>query len=527
MKVSMLDSKKKQWEEDVAIDLDIYLPCDYVMDGVDCDFCYKGSDGIYGYDLVSKEYKEIIDYGASYMMNVDTDGMINVGENRFVGKTEHFVDNVIQITLVSYEKKDENAVTSKQKITLGTMYPGNDLKSAIAKYNRSNADYEVVIEDYSDMEMDRLLADFVSGKGQDIIDMNTFPLSVAQCVSKGMLEDLSPYYDSDEELSMDDLMESVRRAMEYNDKIYYLASSFSIQTIAVKKEDVGDCTGWSVLDLKALMDSNAKSKDLFSIKDIKEGYLYLLTFGDFSDYVDWENGSCCFDSKAFKYILELCDEKGLREEHDRTMEDVWEEVDSKYSRLQNSKYLLLEENEMNLNLIQFERKAIKSELAYVGCPNEAKNGSMFTFDNRFAISSQSNHKEQAWRFIRTFLLKEYQRNIDEECGMPITQDMFEAKLKEMTTTESYVNEFGDVIEPVEEYSMKWGDIEVKMGIPNQKDIDVYMNLINNTKRCADHDEVIYNIMMEEISDYFDRRRQLDETVEIVQKRVTTYINEQK
>ncbi len=108
----------------------------------------------------------------------------------------------------------------------------------------------------------------------------------------------------------------------------------------------------------------------------------------------------------------------------------------------------------------------------------------------------------------------------------LTQDMFESKLKEMTATESYVNEFGDVIEPVEEYPMEWGDIEVQMGIPTQEDVNTYMNLINNTKRCQDQDEVICNIIMEEVSSYFKGRKKLDKTVEVIQNRVTTYINEQ-
>lgn len=529
LKVSLLDPKKKQWGEDLAIPLDTNLQQDYIMDGMDYDFCYKGSSGIFGYDLASKESKGIINYNNSYMINDDADGMISVGGNRFVGKTEHYVDRVKQITLVYYEKKDGAAVTTKQKITFLTLYAGKNVKSAVAKFNRNHAECEIEIVEYSDIEYERLLADFASGKGQDIIAMDAFPLSVTQCVSKGMLEDLTPYFDSDAEISRDDLLKPVRKAMEYDGKMYYVAPGFSVQTIAAKKEDVGDCSGWSISDLKAFMDRSAKNKDLFPYTSEKQGCFELLTSRDFSDYVDWETGHCSFDSESFKYLLEVCNEKGLRQGSDEPMEDIWADADNLYSGFQNGEYLLMDEYAMDLPTIQFEQRAIKGGVSYVGCPNEARNGSLFKLDNRFAISAQSEHKEEAWEFIRSFLLTEYQRNLIGEggIGMPIMQNMFDEKLKEMTATESYENEFGDVIEPVKEQFIEWGGIEVKTGVPTQEDIDIYMNLINHTKRCADYDSAIYDIMMEEISGYFDGRKKLDETVEVIQQRVTTYINEQK
>lgn len=527
LKVSLLDPKEKQWGEDIAIKLDSTLACDYVMGGIDYDFCYKSNDGIYGYDIAGKEKKEIIDYDASYMINSDSDDMINVDNGKFVGKTERLIDNCTQITLVSYEKKDEGAVNNKQIITLGTAYPGNGLKSAIAKFNRSNSEYEIEIVDYSGMELERVLADFSTGKGQDIIDMNVFPLSVAECVSKGMVEDLTPYFEYDKEISVDDLLESVRRAMEYEDKLYYISSGFSVETIAARKEDVGDRYGWSVSDLKALTDKSSKNIDLFEIKNTKDSYLESLIINNLSDYIDWENGSCSFDSESFKYILELCNEKGMQEERDESFEDSFEEIDSEYSRFQNGEFLLLRENEIDLYGIQYDRKALDLELVYVGYPNEAKSGGIFKLNTKFALSSQSNHKEGAWEFIRTFLLKDYQWKDLGDCYMPVTQEMFEAKLKEMTATEPYINIFGEEVEPVEEYTVEWGDLAVEMGVPSQEDIDIYMDLINNTKYCAENDIVIEDIIMEEAQNYFMGRKKLDKTVEIIQDRVTTYINEKK
>ena len=110
LKIILLDPQKKQWGEEIPIHLDD-TTSDFVMDGVDYDFCYKAPSGIGGYHIGSKEKKIIVDYTDSYMINHDTEGMVDVGGNRFVGKTEHIVGSEKQITLVSYEKKDENSVT--------------------------------------------------------------------------------------------------------------------------------------------------------------------------------------------------------------------------------------------------------------------------------------------------------------------------------------------------------------------------------------------------------------------------------
>ncbi len=57
MKVSLLDSREKRLETDINIKIDAWLPCNYVLDGIDYGFYYKGSDGIYGYDIESSEYR--------------------------------------------------------------------------------------------------------------------------------------------------------------------------------------------------------------------------------------------------------------------------------------------------------------------------------------------------------------------------------------------------------------------------------------------------------------------------------------
>ncbi len=525
IKVQLLDPVKKSWGDILSVSLDMAAQNDYIIDGYDHDFYFKASSGIYGYDVATKEKKEIINYDASYMTSSDTDGFVCIGEDKFIGKTESIVENKIQYTLVSYAKQTDESLKEKQIIRLGTMYARSDLKSAVAKFNRSNPKYKIVIEEYINMDMDRLLIDFANGKGQDIIDLASFPLSIEQCISKGIVEDLTPYYEKDSEVTGADLIQSVREAMEYDGKLYYVTPSFSIKTMAAKTKDVGRDSGWTVAEMKKLIDTKGENAELFSSKDVKIGCLEYFVFNNMSDYIDWETGICTFDSEEFKYLLELCNKEGIDEEMDVSMVDIQEEANSVYSRFKNNEYLLLQEQSLDLNQIQLERKIIADEVTYIGYPGKDKKGSLFLFNSKYGISAQSELKEPAWDFIRSFLSKEYQKSIEYE--MPVIQEMFDYKLKQLTATEVYTDEFGEIIQPVEERTMTYGDIEVEIGIPTQEDVETYINIINQTKYCVDGDGVIFNIILEEATDYFKGKKSLDKTVEVIQNRVTTYVNENR
>lgn len=527
IKVHLLDVQTRKWEDLNNIQIEEGGESDYVTDGLEYDFYYKGRNGIYGYDIETGNQTELINYDASYMTSADAEGMICIDKGSFIGKTEEYVDGRIQLTLVAYTKKDMTAVSEKEVITFGTFRASDDVKSAVAKFNRSNPEYQIVIEEYLGMDEERLLADIATGNGQDIMDLSMFPLSVEQCISKGLIEDLTPYFEKDSEFHTNNMIESVKEAMEHEGKLYYVTPNFSLTTIAAKTEDVGDGTGWTVAELKNLMEKKGKDVDLFNYADTKGEYLWYFIYYNISDYIDWENGTCSFDNEDFKYILELCNEKGTKEEENVSNAEIAEEVNNRYSRFQDGEYVLLQEDSVDLTTIQFERKAIDADITYIGFPNKEKQGSYFQFNNKFAISSRSKVKEQAWEFIRTFMSKEYQKSVTCDCCMPIFQDMFDSKIKALTATEAYVNEFGETIEPIEKHTMEWGDLEVELGTPTQEDVDVYLDLVRQTKRCGDCDAVVFNILYEEAENYFNGRKKIDKTIDIIQDRVTTYVNEQK
>ena len=70
-------------------------------------------------------------------------------------------------------------------------------------------------------------------------------------------------------------------------------------------------------------------------------------------------------------------------------------------------------------------------------------------------------------------------------------------------------------------------MDIVMGVPTQEDVDTYLSLISQARRCSDIDAVVINIIWEETEDYFKGKRKLDKTVDAIQSRVMTYMSEQK
>lgn len=527
MHVYLLNSEKRQWGDQLQIGLDTDEQEGYILDGMDFDFCYKGRSGICGYIIETGESTELINYDASYMTSADAAGIICADKNVFIGKTENFADGKKQITLVEYMKKDTGKNSEKKTITFGIFYADADIKSVVAKFNRSNPEYEMVIQEYYDMDGERLLADIAAGNAQDIMDLSGFPLSVRQCISQGVIEDLTPYYEKDTLFTADDMLASVKNAIEHDGRLYYVTPAFSLTTMAAMADTVGSADGWTVSEFKQLMEKQDDNVDLFSMKGTKESYLYTFLYYSLADYINWEEGTVDFDNEDFKYILELCKEKGLDEEGDDVYDEVIEEVNSQYDRMKAGEYILLDEQEVDMLSVQLLRKAVGKGIVYIGGPNMEREGSYFVFNHKLAISSQSKVKEQAWEFVRSFLLENYQNALADEGCMPVSQKVFDRKIKELTATEPYVNEYGELVEPLEEYVIEYGDLEIEMSVPSKEDVDMYLRVLDKTKHSVDIDGTVLNIIMEEAQGYFKGRKKLDKTVDVIQKRTTTYVNEQK
>lgn len=534
LKACVLNTETASWEEAFDIALAHVMSDDSLMDGAgDFDFYYKDESGILGYTIEENSSTKIVDYVSSFLLKEDADGMVSTGDGRFVDIIDK-PDNT-GTTVAVYTKTDPDAYAKREVITYGTAfsaYINPVIENAIAEFNKKNKDYRIEIVSYDNGEENpftKMNAEIAAGRVPDILDLSYLP--VRKYATLGLLEDLTPYYEKDAEISTEDFFPTVLESMKVDDKLYYVAPNFGIDTLVGKAKDVGTEQGWTYDDLKLLLEEKGDEVNLFYDEETSsriEILSNLLLYG-MTDFVNWETGECSFESQDFKDLLKICKDRGLKNETELTDAEINEIVDTSVAKMREGKVLLDVCYSISVDDIPRHKQIFGEEVTYVGYPNKERQGSSFVFTAMLGVSSKSQNKEKAWEFLRTFMTKEFQAK-NQHPGYyhtPTRKDCFDMLVKAKTTKEPYTDEFGQEVEPIEEWTWMWGSVELKAEPLKQEDIDTFVDLINHTEKTEEFDEDMLNIIIEEAEPYFKGRKSLDKTAEIIQKRISTYVNEQR
>ena len=513
-KVQVLDVDAQKWGESYKMDFQYFSSSDSLMNGIEYDFYYKDDSGIYGYDIASKKGTKLMDFVASNVSSDNSYSIFPIAKDTMMGTIWDGENS----KLVLYKKVDPSTITDKETITVGAMYVDDNIKKAAIAFNKKSNKYQVEFKDYSNEEdpQTKMNADIIAGNVPDIICLSS--LSVDQYAEKGILEDLTPYYEKDSDVSTDDLIPSVAKAMQIDGKYYYIAPGFYVNTLVGAAKTVGTEPGWTMDDLKKLLDENKDARPFYS--ENKNDNLYSFITMNISDYVDWSTGECSFDGQDFKDILEICN-RGSNEETDYS-----EDSPSEPSLVKEGKVLLTNGGSLDMESVELYEAMFNGDITFIGYPNKDKDGSYFSFDNQLGIYSKSKVKDAAWEFLKTFLTKEYQGDRNNLYSNPTRQDAFDMLVKSKTATEKYTDELGNEVEPLQS-GWGWDDLNVEIGPLTEKQAQMYIDLVNNTDKTGEYNDEIGQIITEEAKAYFSGQKSLDETADVIQNRVKTYVNENR
>lgn len=515
--IQVADIEGKKWGEKYNLSIQYFSGSDSLMTGSDeYDLYYKNDSGIFGYTFAEKKEQKIMDYMASNISSENTYGMMPYTEGKFISNS--WDENGSK--LVVYTKVDPSTIKDKQSITMAMMWVDDEIKKAAMDFNKNNDKYQIEFKDYSNEEDSetKMNADIIAGNIADIICLSNLPAE--QYVAKGILEDLTPYFEKDDEVNPDEIIDSVREAMKIDGKYYYVVPNFNVSTLMGSTKDVGTEMGWTFDDLKKLLEEKGDGVRPFYSEN-KTEMLYSFA-GSLTDFVDWSTGECSFDSQDFKDILEICN-RGTNEEQEYN-----EDSPSLQTLIQEGK-VLFNEGSLSLEDLQMYKAMYKNEMTFIGYPNKDKEGSYFSFNSNIGIYSKSDVKDGAWEFIRIFMTKDYQGkqvSNGNTWSTPTRKDALELRNKIAMATEKFKDEYGNEHESTDS-SWVWDDFEVKIKPSTQEEVDMYMDLIDNTKKVGGWNQAILDIIIEESKAYFSGDKNVDETADIIQNRVKTYVNENR
>lgn len=504
-----IDKKEKKLSGMVRMDGDI--PTSEIVGDIavtENGFLFCQGNGLYEYNEKKQDCEKMLNL-SSY--GIDPYGILYMGLDD--GKIE-IVDNY------GYDENSEHVIlhkglNEKTVLTLGVMQVTQNLERKVADFNRSNENIRIEIVAYYTEEnefeegMEQLKLDIIRGKAPDIIDVSEIDYAVFS--DKGVLEDLYGFMQKDEECKESDIMDSVADAYEMSGHLYSIAPAFQLYSMWGSNMVIKDRYGVNLGELIQILEESGKSLEAIYGFSADESVLTTLcTFG-MDEFVEWEEGACSFDGEYFKEIVAFAEKyKGSYEEGSQSRG-----IDE--GRIVMSVGIIT-----SVADYQIQSKLYKNDFAFIGYPTNNGSGTAISFrGGELAINAQGENKEEAWEFVKYYLLNGYDGQ-----GFPSMKAQFETVMQEAGEGIFSVGEDGNSYEVPKGYYAD-EDIELQVYAADQNDINAVRKLIDSAENKFEYNTEILGIIDEETEAYFAGQKDLDSVTDVIQNRVRLYLQENK
>lgn len=533
-KICTLDIENKCIGKTYDLPLSAYT---VVSGGGDYDVYYNDGSYLCGFKLGSEKPDRLFNWincdingGEVEKFKINEDGSIILVTNKYNNFKENYT-----VEMAKVSKVPASSLPVKENISLATLGVDWDVRNLIIDFNRKSDDCRIVIKDYSEYNTDensnagltKLTTELLAGNVPDIIDLSGLPYT--QLASKGILADLYPYIDSDEEFSRDDFFQNVFRALEVNGKLCSTCANFSVNALVGASRVVGDKIGWTYeqfYEALAKMPEGCEPLDVSATcYDVLSTCLAL----DLNQYMDWGSGKCRFDSDDFKQMLvftSIFPEKFDWENFE------WTEESNQDTRIAEGRQMLMQAYISSVSDIRYYDFYFGGDATYVGYPTLSGTGNMLGTGSGFAMSENSTHKDQVWKFLRQFYTEDTQSNV---WSLPTNKNVFNKLLQKEMTPDYQKDSDGNYVldENGEKIEISKGGMGTSTGevfefyALTQAQADELLELIESTDKISNGNEKLYDIVAKHAQAFYAGDKSLDETAKFIQSEANIYINEQR
>jgi len=459
---------------------------------------------------------------------------------------------------ISRLTKNENAtVGDKVILTLGVL-ESYLINAEVTRFNRESSTIRVVVTDYSQYNtsddytagMTRFDADILSGRAPDIISFTGGGLPPAKYAAKGILEDLYPFLDADPQLSREDMLQNILKVGEVNGELSHIVTGFSILTLAGKQSVFGNVTSITPQELAAVVN---RYPDARLIDDITaDTWIQMSVLLGLDTYIDWTTGKASFDNPDFIAALEFAKRFPKEIDYGARDEEYYMMRQQNMAKDIADNKILLQDAYMSRDIrgIRDSKSLFGEDVAFVGFPApEGKSGHVLYPDLDFGISATSQHKDEAWEFIRTFLMPDYQVAGDSwRNTISTNRTKFEAAAAEEMKPLSERDLSKGLNIMIQTGSMGWGltiyseeeytefleqnmaaegiDIEAfRRYEMTESEVNQARSLIESASMTISQNEQILKIITEETEAFINGAKTAEDTAKIIQSRVQLYVSE--
>lgn len=468
------------------------------------EFFINTGNSLVAYDLKKESYEEVLVWTNYGMVAENILAWKKVGED-FYCITED--ESSVKLIILSPAKEGE--VKEKQVVTISE---GDiDMVKKISEFNQTNDKYTIQLVESEGNQQD---LELVAGKGTDIICM-PYEEQYWKYADKGLLENLYPYFEKDEETGKEDYLPNILSAYERNGKLCGITTDFNIFTIAMPTEYAGDEIGVTTEEFIKIVDNLPENKKLFPFFSDKEMIFSPLLRYSYQQFIDFENYTCNFDGEEFITWINFINSI----EVDEPIEDI--------SKITLEDYVLKMGLVSGFSDYQYDKEYFKGEeVTFLGFPGHADCGSYIMPSAAVGINSQSENKEGAWEFIKFLLSEERQDDILEHPSQlprfPVRKSSLEKGFVKAMEPEYETDENGNQVE----ISKRMYE-DIALYAATEEDMKKMRELITSVNILSIGASPIEEIIMEEVPAFYEGDKSAEEVAAVIQNRVETYLNETK
>jgi hypothetical protein len=384
-----------------------------------------------------------------------------------------------------------------------------NLLHEIARFNDENSEYRIELKTYSIDDIEKLNTEIIAGNVPDMIDLKF--MRIPEYKWGNYFVDLIPLIENDPELNIADFyLEMLKTAMA-KESLYYTRATASMISAVVPNLSENAEWNWDIF-----VKESAKYEYAISLfrNAFLDNFYYIL----YNSFVDWENGSCNFDSQLFiDYIniaLSLPDEYSELTNYFEVLSAMHDPGRTYTITLDTSE---LDDGIQGVGVSRSERSRViaLAELPLRGLPSDKGGVTILSNDNssQIAIFNTSEHSLACWDFIRRFFTSEYleKRLMQMPMSIAIRRDSQQKRMEKFLNELSY------------ELTVPITDAEL---IKIQQLAETSMVRTGFGLRSAIITDPILGIIREELPAFFAGAKTAEETAKIVQSRASIYLAEQ-
>lgn len=524
--------------------------------------CYSSSDtGIVGVRADNLQTESVLNLLNLGIDNSNINSMAVNDDGSFVTVGYDYSGMTARSTLSLITPIDSSEVKEKKVLTLGCFYIDWNIRSQIAEFNKTNEDYTIYATSYSESNdtsdytaaLTKFNNEILAGNVPDILLISS-GMPYNSYASKGLFADLYEFMDKDDVYNRDAFMPNVLKAMEKDGKLYEITPSFTVQTYAAKKSLVGDATSLTMDQANQILASMPEGATLTNDSQTMTASNFLSTAITFSNFVDYTNATCNFDSPEFKAILETAKKYPAEIDYDALYNDnpnYWMEQET---ACRENRALLYNVYFNDFSTYTNTRDAYFGEdIGFVGFPGSGAanaTGSVISTGTEIAVSSKSKYKDGAWEFIKLVLDnavgeqdsgnygvaitsdasvaeaadEAVKRITSQYYGLPVVKSQLQALGQQATIPQTYTDTDGTVQQVDNTYYV--GNTEVKVNLITQDEVNMLIDYFSTVDTIARYDESLTDIINEEANAYFKGTKSVDEAASLIQSRASIYLSEQ-